>query len=70
MVLLPALAGRFGDHPDAVRVADEEISWERLAERAARLAGSMLGMDSVAVDAVPTLGTVVTVVVGSGRPLP
>ena len=64
MVLLPALAGRFGDHPDAVRVADEAISWEGLADRSTCLAHALQGMDSVAVDAVPTLDTVVTVVAG------
>jgi fatty acid CoA ligase FadD36 len=64
MSLLPALAGAFGDRPDAVTVAGETVSWSELARRADALASSMVGMPAVAVDATPTLETVVAVVAG------
>ncbi len=60
--LLPALHGRFPDRPDAVSVAGESISWELLAARAAGVATQIAGMQAVAVDATPTLDTVVAVV--------
>ena len=64
MVLLPSLDGRFDDHPAAVSVAGVARSWEQLAGEAARLASAMRGLGSVAVDATPTLDTVVAVVAG------
>jgi fatty acid CoA ligase FadD36 len=64
VTLLPALEGAFGDRADAVTVAGETISWSALAERAALLGSAMAGMPAVAVEAKPTLQTVVTVVAG------
>jgi fatty acid CoA ligase FadD36 len=60
-VLLPALHGVFGDRPDAVSVAGEEVSWSELAHRASLLGTAMRGMPAVAVEAHPTLDTVVAV---------
>jgi fatty acid CoA ligase FadD36 len=59
MVLLPALHGAFGD--GAVTVAGESATWEQLAARAAALGRSMAGIPAVAVEATPTLDTVVAV---------
>jgi fatty acid CoA ligase FadD36 len=64
MNLLPALAGAFGDRADAVTVAGETVSWSGLARRADALAASMTGMSAVAVEATPTLDTVIAVVAG------
>ncbi len=60
-VLLPALVGRFGDRPDAVRVGDDAIGWEQLAARASQLAGRLGGQRTVAIEATATLDTVVAV---------
>jgi fatty acid CoA ligase FadD36 len=62
--LLPALDGRFGDHPDAVRVGDASTSWERLRTQAQALADRIAGAPAVAVHADPSLGTVTAVVAG------
>jgi acyl-CoA synthetase (AMP-forming)/AMP-acid ligase II len=59
--LLPALAGAFGDGSGAVRVADDVVSWADLATRANALGRAMVGMAAVAIDATPTLDTVVAV---------
>jgi fatty acid CoA ligase FadD36 len=64
MDLLPALSGRFGDRPDAVRVGDQQASWEALAGAAAALASRIAGAPAVAVTATPSLDTVVAVVAG------
>ena len=71
MSLLPALDGAFPDAPDAVMIDGEAISWEGLARRADALAGEIVGIPMVAVDATPTLDTVVAVVAGlrSGTPI-
>jgi len=61
-VLLPSLAGAFGDHPDAVVVHGERRSWSQLADEAALLAAQLVGVSTVAVDALPTLDTVRAVV--------
>ena len=60
-VLLPALHGAHGDHAAAVRVGDEVISWSQLARRARVVAARIAGMSMVAVEATPTLDTVVAV---------
>jgi fatty acid CoA ligase FadD36 len=64
MTLLPALSGRYPDRADAVRVGDAEISWERLSGAAGALAGRIAKAPGIAVDARPTLATVVAVVAG------
>ncbi|MGA8114786.1 MAG: acyl-CoA synthetase [Actinocatenispora sp.] len=61
-MLLPALDGSFGDHPDAVRVGDDEISWRDLAAAGAAVADRITGASAVAVDATAGLSTVVAVV--------
>lgn len=62
--LLPAVSGRLGDHPAAVRVADEAVSWAELRHRADAVASRIAGMPAVAVHAAATLDTVVAVVAG------
>ncbi|MGC9667811.1 AMP-binding protein [Planosporangium sp. 12N6] len=62
MLRLAALSGALPDHPDAVRVDDRQLSWEQLARRAAAVAARVAGAPAVAVDATPTLETVVAVV--------
>jgi fatty acid CoA ligase FadD36 len=64
MTLLPALSGRYPDRADAVRVGDAAISWEGLSAAAGALAGRIAGGPGIAVDAQPTLATVVAVVAG------
>ncbi|MFM2078117.1 MAG: hypothetical protein RJA49_2007 [Actinomycetota bacterium] len=59
MALLPALDGSLGD--GTVSVADEQMSWSVLAARANALGRAMQGMPAVAVDASPTMATVVAV---------
>ncbi len=59
--MLPALAGRFGDGSAAVQVAGDVVSWAELAARANALGRAMAGMPAVAVDAVPTLDTMVAI---------
>ena len=59
MVLLPALHGAHGD--GTVSVAGETVHWSELASRAAALGRSMIGMPAVAVEATPTLDTVVAI---------
>lgn len=62
--LLPALDGQFADHPDAVVVAGEVVSWEELAGRADALAASVGGAPAVAVCGTASLDTVIAVVAG------
>ena len=64
MELLPALAGRFADHADAVRVGDERMSWEELLGAASAVAARIAGAPAVAVAAQPSLATVVAIVGG------
>ena len=64
MSLLSALDGVFGDPADAVSVAGEAVSWSALGERASLLATAMAGAPAVAIEATPTLDTVVAVVAG------
>ena len=64
MSLLPALDGDHGDHASAVCVAGESSTWADLAENARLLATAMVGMPGVAVEAQPTLHTVIAVVAG------
>jgi fatty acid CoA ligase FadD36 len=68
---LAALDGRFGDHADAVVVGDEALSWEGLRARAGAVGARISGLSMVAVEATPTLDTVVAVVAGllSGTPV-
>ncbi|TML27474.1 MAG: acyl-CoA synthetase [Actinobacteria bacterium] len=61
---LPALEGRYGDHPDAVRVGDAAISWEALRDKADALARRIAGATGLAVHATPSLDTVTAVVAG------
>ncbi|MGH3713483.1 MAG: AMP-binding protein [Micromonosporaceae bacterium] len=63
MTLLPALDGPT-DHPDAVRVGDAALSWAELRGAAAAVADDIGGARVVAVDAQPTLETVVGVLGG------
>ena len=62
--LLPALDGAFGDHPDAVRVGDDVVSWEELRRRAADLGERLADRRVVAVTATASMDTVVAVVAG------
>ncbi len=59
--LLPALNGRYGDHPDAVRVGGDSISWEGLRGRAMAVGGRIAGHHAVVVEATPTLDTVIAI---------
>ena len=69
-VLLPALAGGFGDHDAAVSVAGESASWAQLAARANGTAGRLVGAHAVAVDARPTLDTVIAIAAGLAAGVP
>ena len=62
--LLPTLDGEFGDHPAAVTVAGESVSWAQLRRRAGAVAQQVTGMSAVALRAANTLDTVVGVVAG------
>ncbi|MEY2400001.1 MAG: fatty acid CoA ligase FadD36 [Ilumatobacteraceae bacterium] len=62
--LLPSLAGEFGDHPAAVSVDGEAVSWAQLTRRANAVAERLAGMPAVALRATPSLDTVVGVVAG------
>ncbi|MBI4934518.1 MAG: acyl-CoA synthetase [Actinobacteria bacterium] len=64
MTLLTALDGSFGDQPEAVSIAGVATSWADLRAASGRLASAMVGMPAVAVEAEPTLQTVVAVVAG------
>ena len=68
--LLPALAGHHGDDGRAVVVDGEATSWEALAGRAHALGARFVGATAVAVDATPTLDTVVTVLAGLAAGVP
>ncbi len=68
--LLPSLGGRFGDGVDAVIVAGERCSWAALAGAAWATAADLVGMPAVAVDALPTLHTVVAVAAGLAAGVP
>ncbi|MFL6072004.1 MAG: AMP-binding protein [Mycobacteriales bacterium] len=62
--LLPALAGRHDDRPDAVVVAGAALSWAGLRAAAEDLAGRLAGAPAVAVEAAAGLDTVVAAVAG------
>ncbi len=62
--LLPSLSGEFGDHPTAVTVDGEAVSWAHLQRRASAVAQRITGMPAVALRATNTLDTVVGVVAG------
>lgn len=62
MALLTALSHRPDERPDAVRVAGRAISGTRLRECASAVADRIRGLDRVAVEATPTLETVVAIV--------
>jgi len=66
MTLLPALdtAGPATDHPHAVRVGDQALSWADLRGAAVATADRIAGAPVVAVDATPSLETVVAIVAG------
>jgi fatty acid CoA ligase FadD36 len=59
--LLPSLSGAFGDRAGAVAVAGEAVSWAELAARANGTAVRLVGAPAVAIDARPSLQTVVAV---------
>lgn len=61
MTLLPSLAGAFGDREHAVSVAGEQRSWSELANEVGELAAGLQGCSVVAVEATPTLSTVVAI---------
>ena len=63
-VLLPSLTGEIGDHPEAVTVAGQSLSWAQLARRAGAVANRLSGMPAVALRASNTLDTVIGVVAG------
>ena len=62
--LLPALDGAHGDAADAVRIGAEATSWSDLASRAGAVAARLTGLQTVAVEASPTLDTVIAIVAG------
>jgi fatty acid CoA ligase FadD36 len=62
--LLRALDGGYGDRPDAVSVGGRPMSWERLRGAAGAVADRIAGAPAVAVDASPSLETVVAVAGG------
>jgi fatty acid CoA ligase FadD36 len=64
VTLLPTLDGAFEDHPAAVTVDGDSVSWEQLAGRADALAANISGAAVVAVPGTPTLDTVIAVVAG------
>lgn len=68
--LLPALSGAFPDGPHRLTVAGESLTWGELAGRANSLAGELRGSVAVAVDAQPTLATVVAVLAGLAAGVP
>jgi len=69
-VLLPALVGQFDDHGTAVSVAGDSLSWARLAARANGTAARLTGAHAVAVDARPTLQTVMAIAAGLAAGVP
>ncbi len=69
-ILLPALAGQFGDHEAAVSVAGESLSWAQLASQANGTAARLAGAHAVAVDARPTLQTVIAIAAGLAAGVP
>ena len=62
--LLPSLRGELGDRVDAVCVAGEPVSWATLSAMANGTAARLLGARAVAIDARPTLQTVIAVAAG------
>ena len=68
--LLGSLAGHFGDRERAVSVAGESVSWSRLAALANGTAARLAGATAVAVDARPTLETVVAIAAGLAAGVP
>lgn len=62
MNLIPTLAGAGAFRPVAVTVDGRSLTWEELAGAAGAVASRVLGMGRVAVEATPTLETVVAVV--------
>ncbi len=68
--LLGALRGVFGDGPGAVSVAGASMSWAELSAAASGVAAQLAGAPAVAVDARPTLGTVIAVAAGLAAGVP
>ena len=68
--LLPTLHGAFPDHSRRATVAGESASWGELAGWSNSLAARLLGATAVAVDAQPTLRTVVAVLAGLAAGVP
>lgn len=66
--LLPSLDGSCGN--GAVSVAGARLTWEALADRANALGRAMQGLPAVAVEASPTLDTVVAVVAALAAGVP
>lgn len=62
MSLLAAMSSSLDDRPDLVRVGDRSLSRSRLQGLAAAVADDLHGLDRVAVEATPTMETVVGVV--------
>lgn len=62
MDLFPTLAGAAGLPPVAVTVDGRSLTWEGLAGAAGAVASRVAGLERVAVEATPTLETVVAVV--------
>jgi fatty acid CoA ligase FadD36 len=62
--LLPALDGAHDEVADAVRVGADVTSWSDLASRADAVAARLAGIETVAVEASPTLDTVVAILAG------
>ena len=69
-VLLPALSGQSGDPSAAVSVAGDSVSWSKLADAANGTAARLVGAQAVAVDARPTLQTVIAIAAGLAAGVP
>lgn len=62
--LLTALDGAFDDHPDAVTVGEDRMSWADLGAAASAVADRIAGAPAVAIRARPNMATVVGIVGG------
>ncbi|HVA75498.1 MAG TPA: acyl-CoA synthetase [Acidimicrobiales bacterium] len=62
MDLIPTLSAAGGPRSTAVAVDGRSLTWEELAGAAGAVAARVMGVDRVAVEATPTLETVVAVV--------
>ena len=62
--MLPAIDGAYGDRPDALTIAGERWTWQRLRQAAEAVAATIVGAPAIAVDATASLRTVAAVAGG------